>query len=112
MTTRPDGEQLEQIVARGTWTEAKTYRDKAPHEYVVRGKTISVDDFSALALAIKDHGYMARWEAVSGRSKGRIFKSRYLVIGQHRYWWMSSIINRAPLHAETDMQREDRLAAG
>src|SRR4051794_37350767 len=89
--------ELEAAVGRAQWIEAKTYRDKAPHEYVIRGKTITPDDFSVLASAIRDRGYKARWIAVAGKSKGKTFTGRYLVIGSHRYWWMGSIINRAPL---------------
>ena len=36
--------ELRQFIERESWTFAKTYADKAPHEYVVRSKQKSTDE--------------------------------------------------------------------
>src|SRR3954451_21863910 len=103
MTDRPElareeHDELLALVARARWQFATTYAKTAPHEYVVRAKHISPEDFASLAVAIRDHGYHAPWVAVRSRN---VTKGLYLVIGPHRYWWMRTIINRAPLEDET-----------
>lgn len=95
------------VVARCDWTTAKSYAKTAPHEYVVRGKTVAIEDFTALATAIKDRGYKARWQAVESK---RWITGTYLRIDNYRYWWMGVIINRAPLLDETETQRQAREA--
>ncbi len=48
---------LREFIDRETWTFAKTYANKAPHEYIVRGKVKSSDEeFMNVASYISEHG--------------------------------------------------------
>ena len=74
------------------WTFAKTYAEKAPHEYIVRGKHNGTsEEFSDAVTYIREHGFHA-W----------FWKSEhvYLILDNKLYWTMGApveetiIINR------------------
>ena len=82
-----------QRVASLNWTFAKTMPE-SPHEYIVRGKTVSDELFKAMFFAIESGGVLGEWDGVP---------YLYLYPGDgYRYWKMtdnideSMIINRAP----------------
>ena len=45
-----------------TWTFAKTYADRAPHEYIVREKAAGEDqEFADAVVYIREHGFPMRF---------------------------------------------------
>jgi hypothetical protein len=98
MTTTPpadalDVARLRAIIARSTWTFAKT------HEYAVMGKGATRHDINTLTKAIREHGYTAYF----GRSK-----QRYIAIDDHKYWGWGALVNRAKLSLDTPEQAAAR----
>jgi hypothetical protein len=59
-----------------------------PHEYVVRNRTISNDDYVKFMQAVKAYGKVQTY-TVTGN------KARYLDLGPHRYWHYAIVLNRA-----------------
>ncbi len=87
------------FVAQRSWREAVTYRDTAPHEYVVR--TWERDrqgnrDFEHLTTLIRRFGFADFYYKV---------RLIYWVIDQYKYWTMgwpveeTTVINRARVDA-------------
>ena len=72
--------ELRQFIERESWTFAKTYADKAPHEYVVRSKQKSTDEeFMAVVNHIAEHGItMYFWD----------HPNRYIFVDGYQYWVM------------------------
>jgi hypothetical protein len=106
MTTTPpagalDVARLRAIIARSTWTFAKTMPD-SPHEYSFAGKGATKHDINTLTKAIADHGYSVRY----GRNR-----VRYLAIDDYKYWGTGGRwINRAELRHDTEEQQAARIA--
>jgi hypothetical protein len=75
MTTPPaaalDVARLRAIIARSTWTFAKTMPN-SPHEYSFAGKGATKHDINTLTKAIADHGYSVRY----GRSRTGLWINR------------------------------------
>ena len=76
---------VEAFIEAAPWWFAKTM-PHIPHEYVVRGRDVTDDQFEAFVQHIREHGYKARW--------GRHLNT-YLNVGEHKYWRIGVIINRA-----------------
>lgn len=52
-------EEFETYVKKQSWTFAKTYADKAPHEYIVRGKAVGTDEeFIQMIDYIQEKGFI------------------------------------------------------
>lgn len=75
------------------WTFAKTYANKAPHEYVIRSKCIGGDEnFMKVHKFIQTHGILMYYYSLA---------SRYVFYGDYYYWALGdendtgAIINRA-----------------
>ena len=88
---------IKEFIASETWTFAKTYADRAPHEYVVRGKQKSTDDeYMAVVNYIAEHGItMHFWN----------HPNRYIFVDGYQYWVMkdsdddpSMVLNRCNLN--------------
>lgn len=90
-----------------SWREAVTYRDTAPHEYVVR-KWESDDqgqaEFDRFVVLIRRFGYADFYYRV---------RHIYWAIGDHKYWTMgwpveeTVVINRARVHAPEPWRKKD-----
>ena len=87
---------IRELFENEKWTFAKTYAKTAPHEYIVRGKTVLSDyEFDELVATILEEGFPAYFYS-------RVY--RYLYIGGFFYWCISEeesiedaiIINRCP----------------
>lgn len=82
------------LASRVEWKWASTYAQKAPHDYVVRGKThgMADEDFRRAARVIHTFGEPGRYHRST---------NIYLQWGSHRWWTMdknldeTSLINRA-----------------
>lgn len=64
----------------------------SPHEYVVRGKTVSEDDWKTFVSAIDRDGVWRSWSPPDAPEVVRRY--RYLVVGEYRYWRFDTILNR------------------
>lgn len=67
------------------WRFAKTYANTNPHEYIVRNKCNSVEDFDALCELIKNEGHIEYFFN---------HKGTYLSIDNYTYWIDGDVINR------------------
>jgi hypothetical protein len=83
-------------VEKFKWTEAKSYKDKAPHEYLVKAKISNEDGKIMVEFAkyIKEHGYAERFYQT---------EFVYLNIKGYKYWTMdyplykTDLVNRCPV---------------
>lgn len=84
---------VREFVDNQSWIFAKTYANKAPHEYVVRGKINGTDDeFMSVVNYIVEKGItMHFWN----------HPNKYIYLDGHHYWVMrdsendsSTILNR------------------
>ena len=89
-------EEIEVFLGKQKWIFAKTYADKAPHEYIVRGKNIGTDkEFMNAVNYIIDNGItMYFWN----------HPNKYIFLDGRQYWVMrdieddpTTIINRCNL---------------
>ena len=87
------------FVANRRWREAVTYREKAPHEYVVRKYEVDEQgqrDFDAFTTLIRRFGYADFYYRV---------RHLYWAIDEFKYWTMgwpveeTEVINRARVDA-------------
>lgn len=85
---------MTEFIEKQNWIFAKTYAQKAPHEYVVRGKINGTDEeFMAAVDFIQANGItMHFWN----------HPNKYVFLGDYYYWTMSGgendpsiVINRA-----------------
>ena len=83
---------IREFIKRQNWTEAVTYRDRAPHEYLVKNRVNGTDEeFLEAAKIIREYGF-----------KGEFWKKErtYFYIDGYFYWTMdpkledTTIINR------------------
>ena len=90
-------EELRFFVRNESWIFAKTYAQKAPHEYIVRNKINGSDeDFMAMVDYIQENGIiMYFWN----------HPNKYIFLDGYQYWVMreneedpSTIINRCNLN--------------
>lgn len=78
-------DEIREFVAGESWRFAKTYAEKAPHEYIVRDKINGTDDqFVQFVLYIREYGFEASfWR------KNHI----YLPLDGKYYWTMGAPID-------------------
>ena len=71
---------LKLFIDKQDWVFAKTYANKAPHEYIVRGKINGTDeDFINVVNYIQENGIvMHYWNR----------PNRYIFVDRHQYWVM------------------------
>jgi hypothetical protein len=95
--TDEEAAELQQIVDRLVWRPCRPeYAERVgPHEYVVRNQTIGEPEWLVLVEAIRLHGQWRWWSPPGAPSKR--FRYRYLLLGEHRYWTIQLILNRARL---------------
>lgn len=88
-----DADTLRVFIEKQSWIFAKTYANKAPHEYIVRGKINGTDEeFMAAVNYIQEHGItMLYWG----------HPNKYIFLDGRQYWVMrydendpSTILNR------------------
>ena len=72
--------EIREFINKQNWIFAKTYANKAPHEYIVRGKVIGSDDeFLAAVNYIQEHGItMLYWG----------HPNKYIFMDGRQYWVM------------------------
>ena len=84
---------LREFIERQSWIFAKTYADRAPHEYVVRGKIEGTDEeFMTVVNFIQEKGItMYFWN----------HPNKYIFVDEYQYWVMrdseddpTTILNR------------------
>jgi hypothetical protein len=95
---RPSAEEqaaLQAIIDRVPWRACRPEyaAQVGQHEYVVRGKTISEEDWQVLGAAIRQYGIRQKY-LVTGNT------FTYLLLGEHRYWLIAgpaagTVLNRA-----------------
>lgn len=73
------------IINNNKWRFAKTYANTHPHEYIVKGRCSSDEDFDFLCEYIKKNGETQHFFNWTGT---------YLSIGDYTYWAMGNVINR------------------
>ncbi len=83
--------EIREFINRQNWIFAKTYADKAPHEYALRSKCDNDEDFIEAVKYINENGFRARfWNS----------KYTYFFIDGYFYWTMdyplenTKLINR------------------
>ncbi len=88
--------RIRQFIKKQSWIFAKTYADRAPHEYIVRKNTIGTEgDFTEFVKYIDENGItMYFWDR----------PNKYIFIDGRQYWIMKgeknepiNIINRCNL---------------
>ena len=86
---------VKDFIGRQDWIFAKTYANKAPHEYVVRDNVNATDEeFLAVVQYIHDYGFTMHW------NDG--YANKYIYLDGYNYWVMmygkndpTGIINRS-----------------
>jgi hypothetical protein len=79
----------EQELEAWPWRFAKTM-PHIPHWYVVRGETVTDEQFDALERFIRGTGFEGIWTSPGGHR----MRNTYCVIGEWSYWVIENIINR------------------
>lgn len=76
---------IKEFFDRQEWIFAKTYADKAPHEYILRKSTVGGEsDFEEAVKYIRKHGFKAKfWKS----------EHTYLYLDGKFYWTMGAPIN-------------------
>lgn len=86
-------QELRAFINKQSWVFAKTYANKAPHEYIVRGKINGTDEeFMRMVNYIQEKGItMHFWK----------HPNKYIFVDGHQYWVMrdgvddpTTILNR------------------
>ena len=89
-------EELREFFNKQKWTYAKTYADRAPHEYIVRHKHVGEDEeFMEVLKHISENGItMYFWNR----------PNKYIFLDGHQYWVMkdseddpTAVLNRCNL---------------
>jgi hypothetical protein len=85
-----DISELLQMIKKQQWTEAKTYRDTAPHEYIIANQNEPL--FRAMKYLIQYYGFYREFKLYKTKQT-----YRYFYIGEYSYWIMSHVLNRCKL---------------
>ena len=76
---------IKEFFDRQKWIFAKTYADKAPHEYILRHKMNGNDEeFEQAVVYIREHGFKAKFWGN---------EYTYLNLDGHLYWTMGDPVN-------------------
>ena len=78
-------EGIKLFIEKQNWIFAKTYADRAPHEYVVRGKQEGSDEeFMAMVNYIQENGItMYFWN----------YPNKYIFVDGRQYWVMKDSVD-------------------
>lgn len=88
-----DLSEVMEFINKQSWIFAKTYANKAPHEYIVRGRIMGTDEeFMRVVNYIQKNGItMHYWN----------HPNKYIFVDRHQYWVMrdgeddpTTILNR------------------
>ena len=79
-----------QEIKKQRWTEAKTYRNVAPHEYIIEHQNEAL--FQAMTYLIRYHGFYRTFQLYKVKKQ-----YRYFYIGEYSYWIEGHILNRCRL---------------
>ena len=73
-------DEIRAFIEKQSWIFAKTYADKAPHEYIVRGRAAGTDEeFMHMVKYITEKGItMYFWN----------HPNKYIYLDGHHYWVM------------------------
>ena len=72
---------LRAFIDKQSWIFAKTYANKSPHEYVVRGRINGTDEeFLAVINYIRENGITMHFWG---------HPNKYIFVDRHQYWTMS-----------------------
>ena len=104
MITDKEWDKLREMIARCTWTFAKTM-PWCPHEYIVRGKCpLSEEEFVYFIEIQRNYGKVERW--------GK-YITPYLYIDGYKYWTMGApveetiVMNRAKVTIERRSESDE-----
>lgn len=76
---------IENLLHKFKWRFAKTYANTNPHEYIVRGKDCSNDEFDLICEYIKNNGHTEYFFN---------HKGTYISVDNFTYWIDDNILNR------------------
>ncbi len=90
-------EELRSFISRQDWIFARTYADRAPHEYVVRHKINGTDnEFMEIADHIREYGItMYFWNR----------PNKYIFVDGRQYWVMGDEEDNAIVLNRCDLDR-------
>lgn len=95
-------EALIKLINQQRWKYAKTYHQKAPHEYIMADWNIAL--YQAIKAKMDIDGYNKPYYTVN---------FRYVDIDGYKYWLHgNSTLNREPLAGYTDEQKTKFLKEG
>lgn len=77
-------------IKKQKWTEAKTYRNSCPHEYIIAKENWAL--YNTMEYLIRYHGFER--EFVLYKTKKTY---RYFYIGEYSYWILGHVLNRTKL---------------
>lgn len=76
-----DEDTLRAFIDKQSWIFAKTYANKAPHEYIVRGRINGTDEeFLAFINFIRENGITMHFWG---------HPNKYIFVDRYQYWTMS-----------------------
>ena len=90
-------QELRDFISRQDWIFAKTYADRAPHEYVVRHKINGTDkEFMQIVNYIRGKGItMYFWNR----------PNKYIFVDGHQYWAMGDEEDKVIVLNRCDLER-------
>ena len=86
---------LAQIIQSVTWTRAKTYDHTAPHEYIILSKFPEQWEYLSNVIAAE-----GKTESFRMPGEAKAHRYRYYYFGEHKYWQMGVVINRALINQQ------------
>ena len=76
-----DINEIKAFIGRQSWIFAKTYANKAPHEYIVRGRINGTDEeFLSVINYIRENGITMNFWG---------HPNKYIFVDRYQYWTMS-----------------------
>ena len=90
-------DEMRSFIAGEKWIFAKTYADRAPHEYIVRGKTNCGEEaFEDAVRYIRENGMtMYFWN----------HPQTYIYLDGHLYWTMGEPVNEVNVINRSDVDK-------
>ena len=76
---------IDELIYKNYWRFAKTYANTHPHEYIIKNKCSSEEDFNIICEYINKNGHYEYFFNKRGT---------YCSIGDFTYWVMGDVINR------------------
>lgn len=85
-----DLKDLLKTIKKQKWTNAKSYKDTAPHEYVIFHQNKPL--YQTMKHLIRYYGFERTFQLYKYKKK-----YRYFYIGEYSYWIDGNILNRCRL---------------